>query len=58
MFAVFVTPPSTPDADAGMIWMDGENYHHMCGHGTIALGMAMVSTGLVPSTGNLTKIRF
>ncbi len=58
MFAVFVTPPSTPTADAGMIWMDGENFHDMCGHGTIALGMAMVSFGLVRSTGSLTKIRF
>ena len=58
MFAVFLTPPSMPNTDAGMVWMDGENFHDMCGHGTIALGMAMVSAGLVRSTGNLTQIKF
>ena len=58
MFGVFLTPPSSPEADAGMIWMDGENFHDMCGHGTIALGMAMVSQGLTPSDGDQTTIRF
>ena len=59
MFGVFVTPPSSPDADAGIIWMDGHRWHDMCGHGTIALGMAMVSQGLVPEgEGGRTTIRF
>ena len=58
MFGVFLAPPSSSGADAGMIWMDGENFHDMCGHGTIALGMAMVSQGLTPSGGDLTTIRF
>jgi proline racemase len=47
MFGVFVTPPSSPDADAGMIWMDSERYVEMCGHGTIALSMVMVSHRMV-----------
>ena len=58
MFGVFVTPPSTPDHDAGMIWMDSTRFHDMCGHGTIALGMAMVANGLVRQTGARTTIRF
>jgi proline racemase len=58
MFGVFLTPPSGPGADAGMIWIDGSNYSHMCGHGTIALGMAMVATGLFPAADSLTRIRF
>ena len=58
MYGVFVTPPSTLDADAGMIWVDGESYHDMCGHGTIALGMAMVSLGMVRSENGLARIRF
>ena len=58
MYGVFLTPPSSPDADAGMIWMDATQYSHMCGHGTIALSMAMVATGLVKRTGDLTRIRF
>ncbi len=48
MFGVFVTPPSGPDTDAGMIWMDGDRYVDMCGHGTIALSMALIATGRHP----------
>ncbi len=58
MFGVFVTPPSEADADAGMIWMDGEHYMHMCGHGTIGLSMAMVAGGLVPADRSPTRIRY
>jgi proline racemase len=58
MYGVFLTPPSSPDAEAGMIWVDATQYSHMCGHGTIALGMAMVACGLIPATGELTRIRF
>ena len=58
MFGVFVTPPSGPDADAGMIWMDGDRFVDMCGHGTIALGMAMVATGLHQSKDRPNTIRF
>jgi proline racemase len=59
MFGVFVTPPSSPDFDAGIIYVDGTQYSHMCGHGTIALGMAMVARGMVPRGENsTTKIRF
>ena len=59
MFGVFVAPPSSPEFDAGMIWIDGHRWHDMCGHGTIALGMAMVANGLVPEgPDGRTTIRF
>jgi proline racemase len=59
MFGVFLTPPSGPDADAGLIYIDGTQYSHMCGHGTIAVAMAMVAFGLVRrSEGGTTTIRF
>lgn len=48
MFGVFLTPPSEPGMDAGMLWIDGERFVEMCGHGTIALGMVMASHGMVP----------
>ena len=48
MFGVFLTPPSSSEFDAGLIYMDGSVYSHMCGHGTIAVSMAMVALGLVP----------
>lgn len=57
MFGVFLTPPSAPGFDAGMIWIDGENFIHMCGHGTIGLSMAMVAQDMVRSGDNST-IRF
>lgn len=59
MFGVFLTPPSGPDADAGMLWMDGERFVEMCGHGTIALAMVMVSHQLVRKVEEpITTIRF
>lgn len=59
MFGVFLTPPSGPDTDAGMLWMDGERFVEMCGHGTIALSMAMVSHRLVNGIETpITSIRF
>ena len=59
MFGVFLTPPSSPEYDAGLIYMDGSVYSHMCGHGTIAVSMAMVALGLVPrGKDGITKIRF
>ena len=59
MFGVFLTPPSGPPFDAGLIYIDGTQYSHMCGHGTIAVGMAMVALGLVRrGEGGRTPIRF
>lgn len=59
MVGVFITPPSSPEFDAGLIYIDATQYQFMCGHGTIAIGMAMVALGMVrrDPTG-LTKIRF
>lgn len=58
MFGVFLTP-SSRDYDAGLIYIDGKEYSHMCGHGTIAVAMAMVANGLVArDPSGLTRIRF
>lgn len=59
MVGVFVTPPSSPEFDAGLIYIDATQYQYMCGHGTIAIAMAMVSLGMVRrnETGS-TIIRF
>jgi proline racemase len=59
MFGVFLTPPSSTEYDAGLIYIDGTQYSHMCGHGTIAVAMAMVALGLVRRGENgRTMIRF
>lgn len=59
MVGAFLTPPSSPEYDAGVIYMDTTQYQYMCGHGTIALSMAMVALGMVRRSpvGN-TIIRF
>ena len=56
MFGVFLTPPSSPDYDAGLIYIDGLTYSHMCGHGTIAVAMVMV--GCTPGTRRRLSNRF
>ncbi|HYC44123.1 MAG TPA: proline racemase family protein [Burkholderiales bacterium] len=58
MYGVFVTPPSSADADAGIVWIDATQYSHMCGHGTIGLSMALVAAGIMPRTGDITRIRY
>ena len=59
MFGVFLTPPAEPGFDAGLIWIDGTQYSHMCGHGTIAVSMAMVALGMVRrGSDGRTTIRF
>jgi proline racemase len=59
MYGVFVTPPSSHHFDAGMIYIDGTGYSHMCGHGTISLSMTMVARGMVREEKNgRTPIRF
>lgn len=59
MVGVFVTPPSSPDFDAGMLWCDGDDFMEMCGHGTIALSMVMISHGMVHTDAkDVAKIRF
>lgn len=59
MFGVFLTPPHEADADAGMLWVDGERFVEMCGHGTIALSMALVAHGMVRNVEEpITTIRY
>ena len=59
MVGVFVTPPSSPDFDAGLLYIDATQYQYMCGHGTIAIAMAMVALGMVRRGENgRTIIRF
>jgi proline racemase len=59
MVGVFLTPPSSKEFDAGMIWADGERFMEMCGHGTIALSMVMVTHGMVNKINKpFTQIKF
>ncbi|MDR6224910.1 proline racemase family protein [Desmospora profundinema] len=41
------TPPASPDADFGVIFMDSEGYSAVCGHGIIAVVTMAVEMGWV-----------
>lgn len=48
MYGAITTPPVTPGADLGVIFMTNEGYSTMCGHGVIALTTALLETGALP----------
>jgi len=50
MYGCIVTPPVTPSADFGVLFMHNEGYSTMCGHGIIAIATVAVETGMVPGT--------
>lgn len=56
MYGCYVTPPVTPQADLGVIFMHNEGYSTMCGHGVIALAAVAVATGMVPATTPETRV--
>lgn len=47
MFGAIVTPSTTPEADFGLIFLDGGGYLGMCGHGTIGTVTALASLGWI-----------
>jgi trans-L-3-hydroxyproline dehydratase len=56
MYGCALTPPVTPEADLGVIFMHNEGYSTMCGHGVIALVTALVETGTLPAMGAQTPV--
>jgi proline racemase/trans-L-3-hydroxyproline dehydratase len=48
MFGAIITPPTSADAHAGVIFMDSKGYLDMCGHGTIGTVSVLINTGMVP----------
>ncbi|UWD49570.1 proline racemase [Clostridioides difficile] len=56
MFGSVMTQPCCPDADFGIIFMDGGGYLNMCGHGTIGAMTAAIETGVVPAVEPITHV--
>jgi proline racemase len=48
MYGCIITPPVSPGADLGVLFMHNEGYSTMCGHGIIALTKVVLETGLLP----------
>ena len=49
MYGGFVTEPDDDGADLGVLFWHKDGFSTACGHGTIALGVWAVETGLVPT---------
>src|SRR3954465_14358803 len=57
-YGCLLTPPVTPEAAYGVLFMHNEGYSTMCGHGIIALTTALIETGQWPRTGPVTEIGY
>jgi proline racemase len=47
MYGAVLTPPVSPGADFGVLFLTNEGYSTMCGHGVIALTTVLLETGMV-----------
>ncbi|QCP51732.1 hypothetical protein FAZ95_10640 [Trinickia violacea] len=56
MYGGYLTPPVTPAADFGIIFLHNEGYSDHCGHGVIALATAAVELGWVTRTEPETRV--
>ncbi|MFB0919203.1 MAG: proline racemase [Clostridiaceae bacterium] len=57
MFGSILTAACNPDADFGIIFMDGGGYLNMCGHGSIGAATVAVETGIVERHEPLTTVK-
>jgi trans-L-3-hydroxyproline dehydratase len=48
MYGCILTPPVSPEADIGILFMHNEGYSTMCGHGIIGIATVALETGLLP----------
>src|SRR6266705_6355098 len=56
MYGCVVTPPVSPDADLGVLFMHNEGYSTMCGHGVIALVTTLFEMSALAVTGQQTPV--
>jgi len=57
MYGCIITPPVSPEADFGVLFLHNEGYSSMCGHGIIAVTTVAVETGMVPVEAPVTTVR-
>jgi proline racemase len=56
MSGAILQPPTTPEADWGVLYIETTGFLPMCGHGTIGVATALVETGMVEVREPLTRI--
>lgn len=57
MSGAFLQPPTRPDADWGVLFVEVSGLLPMCGHGTIGVATVLVETGMVEVSEPETRIR-
>src|SRR5690606_28916594 len=57
MSGAILQPPTRPDADVGVLFIEVSGCLPMCGHGTIGVATVLVETGMVPVVEPVTTIR-
>ena len=57
MSGAILQPPTRPDADIGVLFIEVSGCLTMCGHGTIGVATVLVETGMVPVREPVTTIR-
>ena len=57
MSGAILQPPTRPDADVGVLFIEVSGCLAMCGHGTIGVATVLVETGMVEVTEPVTTIR-
>ncbi|MFF8278461.1 proline racemase family protein [Streptomyces lateritius] len=57
MSGAILQPPTRPDADVGVLFIEVSGLLPMCGHGTIGVATVLVETGMVPVTEPVTTVR-
>jgi proline racemase len=57
MSGAILQPPTRPDADYGVLYIEVSGCLPMCGHGTMGVATVLVETGMVPVTEPVTTIR-
>src|SRR5712692_8412282 len=56
MYGCVVTPPVTPGADLGVLFIHNEGYSTMCGHGIIGLVTVLLETGALAARDRQTPV--
>src|SRR5579875_3723583 len=57
MSGAILQPPTRPDADWGVLFIEVSGCLPMCGHGTIGVATVLVETGMVTVSEPVTRIR-
>jgi proline racemase len=57
MSGAILQPPTRPDADWGVLYIEVSGLLPMCGHGTIGVATVLVETGMVRVTEPVTTVR-